>query len=754
MTAVRARETCLRKCIGMTREPPHSRAKRRREAGVLNLNSGSAILTRRTYSHGDLVTVLDPRGVERLLQYNASDHPYPTDLFEAYGSTVQRHWKLGWDAASGVRTSEQDMDNDPQDAGPITAIYDSRGRILQLDQSGLRRAVTSYNDLPTVRTTTTKVDLLTAGDGLIQTVKTMDQLGRPAKLQQTDDNGGWVETDFSQRIGAGVTYQLASNPFRPTLDSSMGWTVTTLDTMGRSASVTHYSGPNLPSPWSSMNLPPSTGSVTTQYTGNTATVTDEANKSRSMTVDAFGRLTTVVEDPNHMPAPTTYSYGLSNLTGVLQSGQTRTFVYTSLNRLKSAMNPESGTTSYTYDLNGNLSTRQDARGVLTTMATYDSLNRMTAKSYSDDTHGVSYCYDGGSYNISQSACAVSRVAPSIGRLTDEFSSVSETQFTYDLLGEILGSFQVTNGVTYAFGNQYNRAGGLKQESYPSRVITYGYNSGGRVNQVSGTFNSAGVTYASSVSYAPHFALGAVALGNGLTESLSYNSRLQPTQIQLGGLFTLVNRYDPSGDQDCSGSALSIAGNNGNVLGQTVNGVGRAYSYDGDNRLCRSVQVQATAWTESYSFDVFGNMGVARSVGLPAATAETIGSTAAYGPDNRVSSWAYDTAGNVTGIPVLSGGSIVRASCASAVMPGAPMMRTACYDAENRMVSETDGDGNPATYKYDGDGRRISKTSGGYTTIFVYDSQGQLAQEYGGLRFPLRSRGRGLLRRINWGRHGC
>ena len=61
---------------------------------------------------------------------------------------------------------------------------------------------------------------------------------------------------------------------------------------------------------------------------------------------------------------TSYSYSaLDNLTRVTQGAQTRTFAYDSLSRLTSASNPESGTVAYTYDNNGNLTQRTDARGV-------------------------------------------------------------------------------------------------------------------------------------------------------------------------------------------------------------------------------------------------------------------------------------------------------------------------------------------------------------------------------------------------------
>ena len=42
--------------------------------------------------------------------------------------------------------------------------------------------------------------------------------------------------------------------------------------------------------------------------------------------------------------------------------------------------PESGTISYSYDANGNLTTRTDARGVVLTKF-YDDLNRLTSNEY-------------------------------------------------------------------------------------------------------------------------------------------------------------------------------------------------------------------------------------------------------------------------------------------------------------------------------------------------------------------------------------
>src|SRR5690348_16460841 len=138
------------------------------------------------------------------------------------------------------------------------------------------------------------------------------------------------------------------------------------------------------------------------YSANCATVTDEAGKAREGCTDAAGRLTDVYEDPNGVNQHTTYTYDLlDDLTGVTQVGShQRTFNYDGLARLSSATNPESGTTSYTYDGNGNVLTKisplpnQTGSATLTTTYSYDALNRLTQKSYSDGiTPAANFQYD-------------------------------------------------------------------------------------------------------------------------------------------------------------------------------------------------------------------------------------------------------------------------------------------------------------------------------------------------------------------------
>jgi YD repeat-containing protein len=116
-------------------------------------------------------------------------------------------------------------------------------------------------------------------------------------------------------------------------------------------------------------LPGGTGTTTYLYQGNTTKVTDPAGKWKTYTTDALGNLTKVTE-PN--PAggadlDSNYTYNLFNRltqTSMTRSSttQTRTFTYdNTTQRLTSVAHPESGTIAYTYNADGTVATKVDAK---------------------------------------------------------------------------------------------------------------------------------------------------------------------------------------------------------------------------------------------------------------------------------------------------------------------------------------------------------------------------------------------------------
>ena len=103
---------------------------------------------------------------------------------------------------------------------------------------------------------------------------------------------------------------------------------------------------------------------------------DQAGKQRKSLTDALGRLTNVYEDPSGLNYQTSYTYDvLNDLTQVSQGSQTRTFVYGSNQLLASATNPETGTVSFTYNADGTMATRTDAKGQETRYS-YDGYGRL------------------------------------------------------------------------------------------------------------------------------------------------------------------------------------------------------------------------------------------------------------------------------------------------------------------------------------------------------------------------------------------
>lgn len=399
------------------------------------------------------------------------------------------------------------------------------------------------------------------------------------------------------------------------------------------------------------------------------------------------------------------------------------FGYSSLSRLLNAYNPESGWSCYGYDLDANLTSRTSGAsgcspvtgGVTVTYNPYDNLNQPTTKTYSDGTPSVTYGY---TVDWLKSVTAGSNV----------FQNV-----TFDGLGRVTSSSQTTNGTVYTFPTyQYNLADGLTSMNMPSgRVVNTPRDTANRITSVQGTLGSTNTTYVypGSLSYTPHGALSQMELGNNLWDSRGYNSRLQATTMKLGtsagasDLWSLTN-------------AFSAAQNNGNVLTQSLTAPGMgtlstAYLYDSVNRLSIAAENSsnpsnppcpdaASQWCRQYNYASggYGNRKTSASGGQGTSPLEP----GSFNTSNRIADagWGYDSRGNVTQNKT-----------------GA----TFAYDAEGRQTAYCPNDANPANctqtagngrtlYYYDGQGHQVmTQAADGTTTVFVYDTAGNLAAEY-------------------------
>lgn len=430
------------------------------------------------------------------------------------------------------------------------------------------------------------------------------------------------------------------------------------------------------------------------------------------------------------PPVTLYTYDpLNNLTCAVQKGtdttaftncasasttwRPRSFVYDSLSRLTTAANPESGTGSYTYDLNGNLVTRVVPKagqtGALQTTHnyTYDALNRLVQESHLDPSAGTEkYAYDG----VALTGCSgpippsISSPTNLIGRRTAMCAGLSSSTWSYDAMGRPLFEARTNKGTsakTYTVGYTYYKDGSLNTLTYPSGdVVTYLVGGAGRATQAGDTSNN----YVTSASYAPHGALAGMTNGTGIVTSNTYNDRLQPTLLSAAvtgqnPVFSLC--YDFHLGVSLSGPCTFGAyptGDNGNVF-QVLNNVDStrsvAYSYDHLNRIAQANTLNSTSsncWGEVYTIDNWSNLTNRAGVsGMGTCNTEGLSATAT--PQNQLSGIGvlYDAAGNIT---------------------QDNLGNTPTYDAENRIATDAG-----YTYSYDADGMRMEKSTGSSGTMY-------------------------------------
>lgn len=722
------------------------------------LTGTNSISTTATYNgYGMPLTATDANGNVTSITYGNVTCPggtvtdlYPTQTVAAYGTAVARTLTAVYDCYTGLTTSTTDEDNDVTNSSE----YDDVGRPVKsitADGTALEQwIVTEYHDED--RFVVVRSDLETVGDGKKVATQFFDQLGRvrlTKRLENAPSQSSTNETDGIKaqtryKTVSGYTYQLASNPYRgatssaATGEESMGWTLSTAWSNGRRSEVETFAGAGLPTVFGGGNTN-STGIIRTDIDADRTLVTDQAGKSRISKTNALGQLKEVWEIlatsetgsesitfPNTSIAhgfKTQYNFDtLNNLTTVSQGVQTRAFTYSSLSRLLSATNPESGTISYGYDPNGNLTSKVDARNIATSYV-YDALNRVTQRNYTNEPSGsetpnVVYTYK--------------TTAPGFGNLIKVESSVSTTEYTsFDILGRVTAHKQTTDGTEYTTGYVYNLGGALIEETYPSgRVVKNVLDNNGDLSMVQSrkSSNYGYWSYANSFTYNATGAVTSMQLGNGKWESTTFNSRLQPTQIALG---TVQNETDKLKLEYGYGTTA----NNGNVLSQKITVkrpsqsdlvFDQAYTYDSLNRITSAEETTDTTvnWNQTYTFDRYGNRNFNESLTttLPkncgtspnftvCSTDVPIVNPSVSATTNRLTGTTYDAAGNV--ITDAEG-------------------RHFTYDAENKQIEvESSSEVIIGTYYFDGDGKRVKKIvpGTGEVTVFVNDAGGKLVAEY-------------------------
>ncbi len=467
---------------------------------------------------------------------------------------------------------------------------------------------------------------------------------------------------------------------------------------------------------------------------------------------------------------TLYDYDrLDRLTTITQGtgtgGQTRLFAYDSLGRLTRQKLAEqtatlsdagcyvNGTTctgtaswsdAFVYDTRSNVTQRIDARGVKSNFSydlsgSPDPLNRLQGISYDTSTTDTTYTIN--------SAAAVTLEYMTTGdqsrvkKVTT--SGVATEENAFDVEGRISQyKLTMTSRSSYPFTTDYSydTANRLTQVTYPAqygmtgsprKAIVPSYDEASRLTQmtVDGSTQLSDITYNTS-SQVTSLKTGA-ATSYPRAESYSYdaqtglltgqtvkNTSATSTYLDLAYSYTRGNSFGTSTGSEKTGQMTKIVDNldHNRDKANEFDALGRIHYAKGGTAAGAS-SVTAN-WTQSYSYDRYGNKTGVTATGQDQNTAtiaaDGLTSVSVDSATNRMttaSGWLYDLAGN-----------LIRGQNASGVWQRFE------YDAAGRLVKIKDDSNNVLeTYTYGATRKRfINETSSG-RTYYAWGGQSVIAE---------------------------
>jgi RHS repeat-associated protein len=320
-----------------------------------------------------------------------------------------------------------------------------------------------------------------------------------------------------------------------------------------------------------------------------------------------------------------------------------------------------GETSFTSDPNGNLQSVTDARRGPSTTYVYDAMDRIVRRT-DPLLRAETYAYDAAD-NVLTFTSRKNQLTTSIydalnRRTKATYADTSTTTYTRDKGNRLT---RVVDSIGGTLTRTYDTLDRLTKETTPQGTVAYTYNAAGRRKTMT-------VTGQPTVSY-------------------QYDNANRLTRITKGTSIVSM--------------AYDVAGRRTNLT--LPNGIVTEYTYDAASRLTALTYKQGAAvlGDVTYAYDAVGHRthvaGSFARTGLP----QPVGS-ATYNAGNQQTTFgsqtlAYDLNGNLTSDGV----------------------RAYTWNARNQLAGIA-APGLGVTFKYDGIGRRTSKTVGGTATNFVYD----------------------------------
>lgn len=413
-----------------------------------------------------------------------------------------------------------------------------------------------------------------------------------------------------------------------------------------------------------------------------ATETDPLGQTRRSKTDSLFRL---VSEQDAQGWLTQYFY--DNLDQTTRTGTPLNlwteYSFNKLGQQELENSPDSGRRNDTWDAQGRLSSRQNAKGQITRFS-YTAAGQLQAITYADG-HVLSL-----SYGSSGTA---------VGQITSLTSPDGDIAYRYDNLGRITGETRTLGGKAFVLAYARDSGGRLSAITYPSGgKLKPVYDAQGQVSRVDWTANGSTRQVARNVSWHGLGELAGLTLLDGHTLQRTYDLKGQVITHTLVGDTQSLTR-------DAAGQVQRLSASGTGFQQPPVD-----YQYDPTGRL-RTATVTGPDGTQTYryDYDANGNRNSLQVNGQNyALTVDGYSNrtTAATGPGVS-QTFRYDATGNQ-------------------IDDGRVQYQ---YDARDRLVQAT-VNGQSWRYAYDPLGRRSSKTGpDGTVTYYVYAEAGRLLGEY-------------------------
>lgn len=651
---------------------------------------------------GGSTTTTDPKGNVSVDQYINGER---TAITRGYGTPQSATWQYRYDPGSLGPSVVVDPNGHATSytydaAGNRTGATDPLGRTTTSTYDSLND-LTSMTDPKGVTTTFTYDsggNLLSRSTPLVgssqtqTTTLTYGDAAHPGDVTAVTDPAGKVSHTSYDSNGDVVGTTDPVGDMTTMTYNAVGWLLTTVSPRGNATGGT-------PSQYTTTYsyADPTTGA--TDEFGDVRAVTDplgdqtiksyDADRNVVSTRDPDGNLTQYTFDAANEQTGVTRADGTTLHTdyfadGSVQdqvngAGNTTSYAYDPLGYLTSVTDPLGNVISYVSDAVGDVLTRTDPGGSCTatpkvgcTTHTYDAANQLTAVTYSD---GVTPNVTGISYDAD-------------GQRTAMTDGTGTSSWTWDSLHRLTGYANGT-GAAIAFG--YDLRGTQTSIVYPgSHTVTQGFDDAGRLTSVQDWLGNT-----TTFGYDPDSDLTSeTSPTSGSVDSFTFDSVDRLTSISdtsgATSLFTAVYTRDAKGQVTADTSAST---------GQS------SYRYTALNQVCYAGVSNATACTSAppasqpFTYDAADNLtqaGTTQQAFNAGGELCWTGPTAAScgSPPAGATAYTYDSRGNRT-----------------RVAPAGGTPTTLAYDQANSLTALD----STATYAYNGDGLRMSKTVGGTTS---------------------------------------